>query len=236
MDFFDRHKALIITLLIFAVLLLGMYNLKISGSNREIREMLVDLENMKLEEQTKEPEETKEISAQQTREAIRTHQAFNENTEARQADFDQQLQEILEKNALQQESSDPSAIAGAGSYNLSKPGAESKSRSDGDRRLGATSLKTGGLRDSSISFSLKDRTAVNIPNPVYTCSTSGKIVINIKVDAGGRVTDTSVNKGSSTSSNQCLIDQAMEYASRAVFSELADRNSQPGTITYHFKP
>src|SRR5660397_101655 len=113
---------------------------------------------------------------------------------------------------------------------------EVKERSDGNKTSAITSAKSGGIDHSSISFSLLGRSAIDIPNPVYTCDRSGKIVINISVNAEGRVTSASVNKGSSSTTNECLADQALEYAAQAVFSRVPGRNSQPGTITYNFKP
>ena len=92
------------------------------------------------------------------------------------------------------------------------------------------------MRNSSISFSLRGRNAVSIPNPIYTCDLPGKIVVNITVDAEGRVIDTDINKASSNSDNECLTEKALEYALNARFSRLAGRNEQPGTITYNFKP
>ena len=60
-------------------------------------------------------------------------------------------------------------------------------------------------------------------------------MINISVDANGYVLTTSVNRGSSTSTNECLTDRALEYAAGARFSKMSARESQPGTITYYFK-
>src|SRR5660398_204639 len=71
---------------------------------------------------------------------------------------------------------------------------EVKERSDGNKTSAITSAKSGGIDHSSISFSLLGRSAIDIPNPVYTCDRSGKIVINISVNAEGRVTSASVNK------------------------------------------
>src|SRR5690606_14906566 len=111
-----------------------------------------------------------------------------------------------------------------------------KERSDGNRSSENISTQSGGIDNSSITFSLVGRTAVDIPNPIYTCDRAGKVVVNITVNSAGRVLSTSINKGSSNTTNQCLTEQAMLYASQAVFSPLAGRDSQPGTITYHFKP
>ena len=237
MDFFDKHKALIITCLLYSIVLLALYNFSLSSNNKKARELLVDLENFQVEEPEEQEPEKEEIPDNTNRETAQTHQAFNENTEAREENFDRQLDEIFEKNSASQAESTPEESSGtSGSYNFQNEKKEVKKRSDGDRTTLATSTKSGGIDRSSISFSLLGRSAREIPNPIYTCDTPGKIVVNITVNAQGRVISTSINKGSSSTSNECLTEQALEYAAQAVFSSLAGRNSQPGTITYQFKP
>ena len=239
MDFFDRHKALIITLLIFGIIFLGLYNFNLSNSNEKAREFLVDLENFRTEEEKIAEEPEPEKQPQETRRpSLQTHRAFNENEEARQSNFDNQLNEIFQKNsAAREESAENEATGSSGNYNLQNSKKEPvKKRSDGNNSSNLTSAKSGGIDNSSITFSLMGRTAVSIPNPIYTCDTAGRIVVNITVNAQGRVISTSINKGSSSTSNECLTESALEYAAQAVFSNLAGRNSQPGTITYQFQP
>ncbi|WP_373058452.1 energy transducer TonB [Zunongwangia sp. H14] len=235
-EFFDKHKALIITVLLFAVLLLALYNFNLSSRNRETSEMLVNLEQIKeLQKEEQQQEETQQTTRQQQ---VKTHKAYNENQEARQQNFDRQLNEIFEKNSAAREetSENPSNHSSTGDYSFSKKQKTTQKRSDGNNKKSATSAKPGTMDNSSISFSLIGRNAVQIPNPVYTCDTPGKIVVNITVNEQGRVTNTRINEASSTSSNECLIEQALQYASGARFTPLAGRSSQPGTITYHFKP
>lgn len=238
MDFFDKHKALIITLLIFGILFLGLYNFNLSNSNEKAREFLVDLETLRTEEQQVEKEpEPEEQPEQRTNRSVQTHRAFNENEEARQSNFDQQLNEIFEKNsAAREEAAESESSNLAGNYTLPSARREQpRQRSDGNNTSTQTSAQSGGIDNSSITFSLKGRSAYEIPNPIYTCDRGGKVVVNITVNEQGRVVSTSINKGSSTSSNACLTEKAMEYASRAVFSPLQGRDSQPGTITYLFQ-
>ncbi len=91
-----------------------------------------------------------------------------------------------------------------------------------------------GNRQSTVSYNLKDRNAVKIPNPVYTCDALGKIVLNIEVNSTGTITKKEYNKKASTSSNGCLIDQALSYASDALFNSTST-TSQKGTITFNFQ-
>ncbi|MBT8319632.1 MAG: hypothetical protein KJP01_05825, partial [Gramella sp.] len=186
--FFDKHKALILTTLSFAVLLLALYNFKLASNNQETAEMLVDLAQYKVEEKKDvEPEEQKKSS----RRNVQTHQAYNQDKETREADFKNQLDKIFEKNSAQQEQSENEDTEGSeGNYALSKKNAEDKkNQSDGDDSAEEASQKSAVYDYSSISFSLKGRRAVKIPNPVYTCDTAGKVVINITVDANGYVVD-----------------------------------------------
>lgn len=199
--------------------------------------MLVQLDQIKmLQEEEKQPE-TREEKAKTPARNIQTNQAYNEDKETREADFKNELDKIFEKNSAEQEQAENENTEGSnGDYSVNnKNSKEKKKRSDGDDSAEDASQKSAAYDYSSISFSLKGRRAVKIPNPVYTCDTAGKIVINITVDANGYVIDSSVNRGSSTSTNECLTDRALQYSAGARFSKLAGRNSQPGTITYHFR-
>jgi hypothetical protein len=91
-----------------------------------------------------------------------------------------------------------------------------------------------GNRESTVSYNLKGRNAVVIPNPVYRCDALGKIVLNIEVNSTGTITKKEYNKKASTSSNGCLIDQALLYASDALFNSTST-TSQKGTITFNFQ-
>lgn len=89
-------------------------------------------------------------------------------------------------------------------------------------------------KNSSMHYSLVNRTHKYLPTPVYLCEEGGKIVINITVNTSGLVTDTYVN-ASSSSDNECLKQHALSYAKDARFSTDASKASQIGTITFYFK-
>lgn len=240
MGFFDENKALIITILLFSVLLLLMYNIRLSNNNAEIQEMLVNLEQLRQEEPEEQEEENpaeQEETPPPTQSTVQTHQAFNQDREETSENFQQRLDEIFERNSAEQTASEEERTESAeGDFNLSQNRRnQAQKRSDGNNTSEETSAKSGTMRNSSIAFSLVGRSAYNIPNPIYTCDTSGKIVVNITVNAQGAVTSTSINKGSSTSTNECLVDNALEYAAGALFSRLDGRNEQKGTITYFFQ-
>ena len=94
--------------------------------------------------------------------------------------------------------------------------------------------EAGFNRNSTNSYRLVDRTALFFPNPVYTCDGFGKVVISIEVSATGKVTKANYNKRNSTTTNQCLIDKALEYAYLSRFNTAPSKPEQLGTITYNF--
>jgi len=239
MGFFERYKALIITTLLFSITVLALVNIHLHNDRKELAATLIDLNNYDLlqeEEEEQEPAEEQEPVKVPDSRQVATHQAYNQDQEESQ-DLDARLQEIFEKNSAESmEAESEESNASSGEFSVSKNVKEEKSsRSDGDNTSESTSERSGTMKNSSISFSLVGRRAINIPNPIYTCDRSGKVVINITVDARGAVTGTSVNKSSSSTNNECLTNKALEYAAAAVFSSLAGRNSQPGTITYNFQ-
>ena len=100
-----------------------------------------------------------------------------------------------------------------------------------------SSVKTGGTKSFAgevmISFNLKGRKAFQLPNPGYTCSTNGTIVIEIKVGSDGFVKSTNFLSNLSSGATDCLVDRAIDYASRARFN-YSSSGTQTGTITYKF--
>lgn len=240
MNFFEEHKALIITVLLFAILFLAMYNINISNSNEKVRETLIELNDLRAEDsaEQEQPEPEQQPQAPETqRPNLETHQAFNQNQQESRRNFESRLDEIFQKNSANQEASEEeSTNPSEGNLDLQPNRQEKKQKaSEGNDNSKETSIQEGTLRNSSISFSLIGRSAIKIPNPIYTCDTPGKIVVNITVNANGKVVETSVNKGSSTTDNECLAEMAQKYARGAQFSELPGRTSQPGTITYYFQ-
>jgi len=87
---------------------------------------------------------------------------------------------------------------------------------------------------SSFTYSLKNRRVLYYNTPRYLCEEGGKVVINVLVNADGSVKECYVN-GSSTSSNSCLVNRALDYAKQVVFSS-ADTPEQLGSVTFYFKP
>ena len=67
MDFFEKHKALIITVLFCSVLILGLYNFNLSQKKKIEQQMLVDLEEYTEAEETEEEKPAEEPKPETTR-------------------------------------------------------------------------------------------------------------------------------------------------------------------------
>lgn len=89
-------------------------------------------------------------------------------------------------------------------------------------------------KKSSMHYSLVNRTHEYLTTPIYLCETGGKIVVNITVNAMGKVTGATINEAASVD-NECLKDHAIEYANDARFSADTSKKSQLGSITFYFE-
>ena len=126
MDFFDRHKALIITLLFYSVLMLALYNINISNRNDKVRETLIQLQELQ-QQPKEEPDlsESKEEEQQEvSRQKLQTHQAFDQTK--KEQDVDSRLEDIFEKNAAEQEASDEPTGETSGAFQTATPQKEKK--------------------------------------------------------------------------------------------------------------
>lgn len=89
-------------------------------------------------------------------------------------------------------------------------------------------------KNTLVKYALEGRSG-NIPNPVFTCEHEGQIVVNIAVNEAGNVTKSSIDKENSTTTDDCLIENSLQYAQRAKFNVLMGKKEQTGTITYIFQ-
>ncbi len=252
MNLISKHKALIITTLIAGIIVLLLFNLHLSQNMVYTTESYYELEP---EELIKEELEAKELITSSTKQ---TNLAFNENTNFKDLD-DNYLDKVKEhynkysKTTQSQETADQEPEDDSNNksdnntsddeefstYNrinnllTSKAKNQKSTSSNGDNSSEEISLSNGANRNSTMYYSLVGRTHQFLPTPIYLCENGGIIIISITVNSLGKVIDTSVN-GSSTSSNECLIDHALEYAKNARFSEDPSETSQIGTISFNF--
>ena len=185
-------------------------------------------------------EEKERLEKQAKSDPIKSHLAFNETAKRSYGDPEplKTLDEILEERELTSDSDTPSDNSNS-EYNA-RVKELAKKREEKKQLLGEREAQkeefTNNLaeRKTSVSYSLVDRNNYKLPPPIYTCIEGGKVVINIQVNTVGTVTDASFNAKSSTTSNGCLVDNAITYALKAQFNS-SDKTSQKGTITYLFQ-
>jgi len=247
LQFLQKHKALLITVLISGTVLLALFSLHITKTTEFLAESY-----FKIEPQTE--DELKELEEQELieKKGAETNQAFNEDQEFKdmmrnfKTASNAPVNETNEAEQPPQEESSENendVLTSNSDINASKnQGVDEQERKSFKKAKDILAMhspkkstdKSISNKNSSVSFSLKNRTKVKLPPPVYLCETSGKIIVNIKVNNIGRVTDAYLNT-SSSSKNQCLVDSALDYARNAIFSADANKTEQIGSITYYFK-
>lgn len=88
---------------------------------------------------------------------------------------------------------------------------------------------------STIDYYLDSRYSDRVPTPIYTCLAAGTILVDIEVNREGLVTKARYNKRRSTSSDGCLIEEALNYAYKAKFNnDIEAEEIQKGYIIYFF--
>ena len=230
----DQHKALLITLFLSGTVVLSVFNLSLNKKNKGIAESYYEIEPEKelTEEEIKILDALEKFNASKAE----TNKAFNETKDnshfaeaykpiappedyvpKRNNDF-----EITNKLIKAFENTDDSKLKNEELSSFNKVNDLLKKQKE-----------EGANTKSTMHYSLVNRTHQYLPTPIYLCETGGKIVVNITVNSKGKVTDTYVNT-SSTSSNECLIEHALEYAKSAQFSADASKKTQLGSITFYF--
>jgi hypothetical protein len=203
------------------------------------------LEQLALNEQTSQETNKAFNETNDFKEMMKNFKSLNTNdfdkntkqTETEETEVPEEVNDVKNSAATQEPSINQDELSSYSKINkvIAMRSAEKRksTASNGDNSSNKTGVNSSVNRNSSVSYSLKDRKDQHLPPPVYLCEENGKIVINISVNSSGAVVDTSVNKAASTSSNECLVDSALEYARDARFNSAASAN-QIGTITYIF--
>jgi|SRR5690625_1002459 len=219
----STYKALLITVLLFSILALGLFNIYLQDEEEENR-FSVDYYFEDIEDEEIEEEEESEQT-----EDLETHRAYNEaKKEILKAE--QSLKETQDEFERQMQAMDEALKASNNQPKVPEL-SQKETYSQSDEVIHNENVK----RTSSVSYYLENRTALYLPSPVYTCPKGGTIVVNITVDKLGEVIHTNVDNSKSTTSDRCLNEQALEYAKQAMFDVSESSNvNQKGTITYRF--
>lgn len=241
MNLTNQHKALLITFFLCGTVVLSVFNFNLKQRNQLASESYYEIEPE--EELTEEDVKIMEALARLNNAKAETNSAYNETADNKQ--FAQAYKTIAppEEYEYQRPTSDEDYDDGDGENTASLPQEkkplkpaikeeELSSFSKVNELLKKQRSESVNTR-STISYSLVNRTKVHIPVPVYLCEVDGKIIVNITVNDKGNVTNAYVNS-SSTSSNQCLIQYALEYAKESQFSAEPTKKEQLGSITFNF--
>jgi TonB family protein len=243
LDFTEKHKAAIITFLITGIVVFSMFSFHITKQNELIAETYYEVEPPTPEELKQlEKLEALEKALKTTNQAASEDEQFKEmmkNFKSMNAnDFENTTKE-LEKEAFKEEND---VVTAESSYNTSSGYSVNQEELNKYRKAKdvlamrspekrAEDSKSNAV--STLTYSLKGRTLLDYDTPRYLCEYSGKIVVNITVNGQGRVTNAYINS-SSTSTNECLIDAALNYVKIVEFDDSATP-SQLGSITFQFK-
>ena len=237
MNFNYSYKAFLITSLLTGSLVLFLFSVNLSKEQEEIMGETYKVEMAPeellpedLEIATLTPEVVKVASNRAYNEAEKFISSIeNENQEITET-TEGKLQEMNE--ALEDSKNSDN---GTDTHILTKPEKEKKTKfSNSNTSTEGEAIVKGGNRNTTISYQLVNRNDIDLPNPVYTCYGHGKVVINIEVNNLGKVVKNSYNKTASSTTNECLINAAKEYAMQARFTTDASRGKQLGTITFNF--
>jgi len=241
LKFIEQYKAGIITFLITGTIVLAMFSLQLKQKGKLITESYYEI--------LPEPEIIKE--EQELLDALdgkSTNKAFNEDQEYKEMmrnfktisanDFERTTKALEEAKTsdIIEESNITKSYANSNAYALNSEETESykKLQEELNKRLENKKIADEHAKTkSTLTYSLVGRTMQDYDIPRYLCERGGKIVVNIVVNGKGIVTDASAN-GSSNSSNQCLINRAIEYAKEVQFDS-SSKTKQIGTITFLFR-
>ena len=236
----NTYKAMIATTLVSTVVVFLAFTLHIKKKSKLVAETFYEMEPEPIDEEKKEELQDILESLDNLLNTPSTNQAYNENNNELDKAFEEQLEEIRNRNnnetvAEQTETNNESSSSGAATNeeevqtfdNINDIIAKTS-----EKKRAPSSNSTN--KNSSISYSLVNRTKIDIPPPIYLCEMGGKVVVTITVDSEGNVIKTDFNNASTTD-NGCLVDHAMEYAKASKFNVDLSKPSQIGTITFIFK-
>ncbi|UZO81618.1 hypothetical protein NBT05_03865 [Aquimarina sp. ERC-38] len=198
---------------------------------QEQAEILMEIPEELLEELTQEKPEIEEekIQEQEITANKRTHNAYNQDFENHD-DIEKRIKSLTDAPESTEESTETEeALEGEESIEEDLNTEETEAVNPSED----LNAKVANNRNSSVTFNLKNRRQKRIPNPIYTCSASGKVVVLITVNQNGYVSETKIDKKKSSTRNECLFENALKYAQKAMFSESALK-LQNGSITYYF--
>lgn len=87
--------------------------------------------------------------------------------------------------------------------------------------------------NATAKYFCKGRNMISQKIPSYLCNATGLVRLNIKVNSKGLVTDCKVDNSLTTTENECLIENALDYANRWRFNQdFSKAQKQSGWIEF----
>ncbi|MBT8377576.1 MAG: hypothetical protein KJO22_11950 [Bacteroidia bacterium] len=242
MNFIEQYKAALMTFLATGIVVFSLFSIHITKKSEFIAESYYDL--------TPEPEEKNEEFIEELKERIAaTDKAFNEDQEFKEImknfktvssnDYERTMKSIEDSKSEDEDNNEQTTESynesSTHSYGVKKTELESfnKLNETLKKRSSTEQAEAHSKFKSTLSYSLVGRTLLRFKTPRYLCEQGGKIVVTIAVNSSGNVTDAYIN-GASTSKNQCLTNQAINYAKTVQFDN-SNTAEQLGSITFYFK-
>lgn len=244
LDFLDRHKnGILVTIVLHLFIITCFLVLKMRTENKhQEAQMLIDFSQQELLEKQIE-ELKKQVKSEPKQEFINNLEkqylgkniAVNQDHDAQQS-INKMVSELekelgVDKSANVDREADRNQPK-LDSIKTKKPAVVEKKPEYSLNEKGEPTFYRG---NTTVSYSLKGRSHIYVPIPVYQCEGSGKVVMDIAVNPKGYVLSASINKAESQITEQCLIDAAIRYAQVTRFTEKAGAPAQQkGSITYIF--
>ncbi len=165
----------------------------------------------------------KDIQAAKEGKYINNSQNLEQEILDKIAEENAQTVDELRKNGLK--GFDPSKYSDDKKKNNTKQGEDDKSN------LGGTVTNNNVTATCSVPGR-----KCSTKTPTYICKGGGKVHVDIKVDKLGRVKQATVNSSKSNTTNECIIQNALDYAKNTtiVNSDLDGKVTTDGQIIYTF--
>jgi len=226
--------AIIISLSIHALILAGMWIWPASrGNNAE--ELLTELDFIEINEELEKkiPQEMRPEDAEEVRnveanmEVNRSAEAINYRSKEKMAEDVYRDLKNYEQQVLKELNENKTGIG--------QTETEVKNYKNTKEMYDQSGQKES-YGSAMVSYLLEGRESKVLPVPGYKCKASGKVVISIEVDTQGKLTSASLNEDQTTTANECLRAEALEYAKKSAFFAKPDApKKQAGIIIYLFK-
>ena len=165
-------------------------------------------------------------------EMIRKQREEEARLEAERIAKEQQLAEERARKAAEEQEKRDKAQALAGLFGNNQQGAQGSGTTQGAATQGSNNPVGHGSVGGN-NWSLAGRNLKSLPKPSTQFNQEGKVVVNIQVNAAGKVISATVGEGTTVSDYQTR-QVALEAARKAEFSA-SENKIQVGTITYTFK-